>query len=82
MRIIPGYGPQETWTEEERIPFFVSLEEEIVKASMSGKSILIQLDANSKLGPNIIENDPHNQSQNGRILAGIIKRNDLRVGNR
>ena len=35
-RIISGYGPQETWPEAERMPFFVALEQEITKAEMDG----------------------------------------------
>ena len=46
-----GYGPQEGWKDEEKMPFFVALEEEISKAHMAGKSIIIELDAISKLGP-------------------------------
>ena len=37
--------------------------------------------ANSKLGPDIIKGDPHAQSDNGKILAGIVKRNALYVMN-
>ena len=37
IRVISGYGPQETWKYEERMTFFVSLEEEIVKALSEGK---------------------------------------------
>lgn len=39
------------------------------------------MDANSKLGRNYIPNDPHNQSQNGKILANIIKKHNLIVVN-
>ena len=60
---------------------FKALEEEIVKAKSSEKAVHIQLDANSKLGPNIIQGDPHKQSDNGKILAGIIQRNALFVIN-
>ena len=35
------------------------------------------MDANSKLGPEVLENDHHNQSQNGQILLNIIKRHIL-----
>ena len=81
IHIISGYGPQESWPEEERMPFFVALEEEINKAEMFGKSIFIEMDANSKLGSEFIPNDPHSQSQNGRILAGILRRHGLVVAN-
>ena len=59
---------------EDKMPFFRSLEEEIVKAKFNGKSIYIQMDANSKLGPDIIAGDPNQQSENGKILYNIINR--------
>ena len=39
------------------------------------------MDANSKLGPDMIKGDPHAQSDNGKILSAIIKRNALCVIN-
>ena len=81
IRIINGYGPQENWTMDEKMPFFVALEEEVSKARLEGKSIILELDANSKLGPKYIKNDPHNMSQNGVILSGIIERQGLVVAN-
>ena len=76
-----GYGPQESWPEAERVPFFIALEQEIVKAEMQGKSIIIQMDSNSKLGPQFIPKDPHPQSVNGLLLSGIIGRHGLIVAN-
>ena len=81
IRIISGYGPQESWLEAERMPFFLALEEQIIKAELAGKSILIELDANSKLGPELIPGDMHSQSMNGKVLAAIIARHGLVVGN-
>ena len=52
VRVITGYGPQENLEEEKRIPFFLALECEIEKAELKGKSTFIELDANSKMGPN------------------------------
>ena len=43
--------------------------------------IIIELDANSKLGPEYILNDPKPMSPNGRILGGIIERHALIVAN-
>ena len=54
IRIISGYGPQETWSEQDRLPFFLALEDEINKAEMENKEVFIQADFNSKLGPEII----------------------------
>ena len=67
--IISGYGPQENWKVEDRIPFFAKLEEEISKAKLHGKEIIIEMDANSKLGPTLIKGDPHKQSENGKIFS-------------
>ena len=78
---IVGYGPQENLPTVQRMPFFATLEEEIVSAKLANKSIIIQMDANSKLGKELIPNDPKDQSPNGAVLAGIIKRNVLIVVN-
>ena len=69
IRLISGYGPQECWNESERIPFFAALEKEVAKAELLGKSIIIEMDSNSKLGTDWIPADPHPQSPNGRLLA-------------
>ena len=79
--VITGYGPQETWPEEQRLPFFQALEKVIIKAELQGKSIFVEMDSNSKLGPNIVPKDPHNQTQNGKMLADIIDRHGLKVAN-
>ena len=76
-----GYGTQESWLEEERTPFFIALQQEVVKAELQGKSMIIEMDSNSKLGPQIIPNDPHHQSVNGKLLSGIIDRHGIIVAN-
>ena len=81
IRLISGYGQQETWTPKERLPFFEALEEEIIKAELAGKSVIIEADFNSKLGKEFIPTDPHDISPNGKILAGIIQRQKLTVLN-
>ena len=62
--------------EARRRPFFLALE-----AKIAGKSIIIEMDSNSKLGPQYIPNDPHSMSPNGRISADIIERHVLIVAN-
>ena len=81
VQIMSGYGPQECWPLEKRLPFFEALELSITKAGLAGKSILISFDANSKLGPSWIPKDLHAQSPNGKILAGILDRHALIVVN-
>ena len=81
IRVMTGCGPQENWDEEKRMPFFIALETEIVKAELAGKSIIIAMDANSKLGPEYIPKDTHDMSANGKLLGNIIKRHALVVAN-
>ena len=81
IRVISGYGPQENLDEEKRLPFFIALETEIEKAELAGKSVIVEMDANAKLGPKYIAKDPHGITPNGSLLAGIIERHSLNVGN-
>ena len=81
IRIISGYGPQENWPECDRLPFFLALEAEVVKADMEDRSVYIQMDANSKLGPEVVKEDPHHQSPNGKLLYGVLERHGLLVAN-
>ena len=74
-------APQEKWEESKQQPFFLALEAEVVKAQCTGKSVIIQIDSNSKLGPEIIPNDPHKMSPNGKQLARIIDNHALIVAN-
>ena len=63
------------------MPFFSTLEEEIVSALITHKSVIIQMDANSKLGKDLVPKDVHEQTANGAALVGIINRNSLIVVN-
>ena len=81
IRVMTGYGPQETWTDDERMPFWVALEKEIASAEIHGKSIIIQMDANAKLGPKNIEGDPNPISDNGKVLFAIMERHGMIVVN-
>ena len=57
------------------------LEEEINKAELEGKSVFIEIDSNSNLGPERIPGDIHQMSPNGKILVEIIDRHALFVAN-
>jgi hypothetical protein len=39
--------------------------------------VYIQVDANSKLDPDLIKGDPYEKSDKGRLLEGIIKKMPL-----
>jgi exonuclease III len=81
VRVISGYGPQENWPEDKRMPFFIALETEIEKAALADRSVIIEMDANAKLGEKYIKGDPYEISPNGTILAQIVERQKLIVGN-
>ena len=81
IRVITGYGPQESWDSSERIPFFTALEAAIVSAELEGKSVIIAIDANAKLGQKYIPNDPKEMSKNGKVLSSIIDTHALCVVN-
>ena len=63
------------WTK--KCLFFAALEEEVSKAELAGRSVIISFDANSKLGPSYIKGDPHTISENGNIFEGVIERHAL-----
>ena len=81
IRFINGYGPQESADLDKRIKFFAHLEEEVIKAKLIGALVCIELDANAKLGHEIVQDDPHEKSANGEMFLGVIERNNLIVGN-
>ena len=64
IRILTWYGPQETWDLQDKVPFFTSWEKEISLAESEGWSVIIKMDANSKLGKHYIKDDPHPISEN------------------
>ena len=81
IRIINAYGPQEGALKDDIFNFWHALEKEIIDAKDENCGILIELDANAKLGPTIINGDPNERSENGEILLGVVKRNNLTIAN-
>ena len=81
IRVMTGYGPQENWNENDRMPFWLAVDEEISAAEIYGRSVIIQMDANAKLGSTYIKGDPNKITGNGNILAGIVNRHAMVVVN-
>ena len=82
IRIINGYGPQEAECDKENVyKFWQEIEDEILKAKDDNCLILIQLDANAKIGREKIKEDPNNESPNGRIFLDIVDRQNLTIAN-
>ena len=61
--------------------FWQEIEKEIIASKLANCALIIQCDANAKLGNTIIPNDTHQMSNNGRILFDILTRQNLFVLN-
>ena len=81
IRVITGYGPQECAPLLVREKYRSTMEEQIERAHLSGCSIIITEDANAKLGSEIIEGAPNPISENGKLLNGMIQRQNLSIIN-
>ena len=53
----------------------------MIKAYDDGCLILIEMDANAKVGSKVIKNDPNAMSENGRLLLDLVDRQNLRILN-
>ena len=80
VRLINGYGPQET-DEENSKAFMNRIDLEVKRSMLAGALVCLEMDANSKLGPDILKNDPKEESKNGKLLVKVIEENDLVVVN-
>ena len=77
LRVIAGYGPQECSPAVVRETYRNTVEEQVECAYLAGCMVLIAEDANAKLGPELLSNDPHTISENGKLLAAMIRRQNL-----
>ena len=67
-RFVNAYGVQESASIEEKSEFYSILEEEISLTLDSGSLLCLEMDANAKVGYNVIKNYPHEMTSNGRLL--------------
>ena len=81
MRVIAGYGPQECSPVIVREKYRLTIEEQVIRTYLAGHLVLIAEDSNSKLGNEMIKNDPHPMSENGKLLANMISRQNLIIIN-
>ena len=76
IRFITAYGPQET-DKNRKYDFFSKLNEEICAAELAGKSVYIEMDANSKVGSEHIKGDPcEKPTENGKLLLDILEQHE------
>ena len=72
------------WCQSVRISilnFWHGVEKEVIDANDENCGVIIELDANAKLGASIIQGDPNEMTDNGKIMLNIIKRNNLIIAN-
>ena len=81
IRFLTAYGPQEGESDDKINKFYCTLEEEIVSCEERNCGLVIEMDANAKLGKDIIKGDPHEMSSNGKLLWDIINRRNCTVVN-
>ena len=82
LRVINGYGPQDDAPLSDRLDFWSSLEQEIITAKDANNSVLVQLDANAKVGRSVIQSDPNeNTYENGKLLPNMVDRENLHILN-
>ena len=72
LRLILVYGPQEKELEENRTEFYETLSIEIERCFLSGDSLILAADFNAKLGYDIITDDIHVMSPNGKLLHALM----------
>ena len=66
---------------ENRINFYARLEQEVVNAKLFSNMVCIEMDANAKVGSEIIKADPNSRSSNGTLLVELCERNNLIICN-
>ena len=77
IRVINAYAPQEDDDLQNIISFWHTLEKEIISAVDAGCFVLIQMDANAKVGSEVIKGDPNKQSDCEKLLLDVIERQNL-----
>ena len=81
IRVINGYGPQDDEQLSTRLEFWSALEQEIISAKDSNCCVIIQLDANAKVGNSVISSDPNQTSENGKLLLNLVERENMSILN-
>ena len=81
IRIINAYGPQETDTNPKIFNFWEEVENEVIAAKENNCMIVLQMDANAKIGKEKLKDDPNEQSNNGRIMLEMVERQGLEIAN-
>ena len=81
VQIVLVYGPQENDPEDIRESFYHDVSVQIQKAYLNGDSLLLVGDFNAKLGYNVIQNDIHPMSKNGKLLFDMSNKYNMKLLN-
>ena len=81
IRIINAYGPQEDDETNEKLNFWHELEMEVTKAKDNNCMVVIEMDANAKVGKDVLRGDPHNMTGNGKLMLDMLERQNLTILN-
>ena len=78
IRIINAYAPQNDDAQQNRLNFWLGVEEEIISAKNENCMIIIEMDANGKVGQSTICRNPSNLvDNNGRQLLQLMESHSL-----
>ena len=75
IRLVCAYGPQEGDKKERKNKFWEYLTTEAKKATKTGAGLIIQMDGNLWAGNQIINGDPNQQNQNGKLFKEFLRNN-------
>ena len=76
-RCIVGYGPQAGDSVEKKEKFWARLENEVKDAKEAKCAVLIHIDGNLHLGPDVIQGDPCQLDQNGKFFKQFLQNTQL-----
>ena len=76
VRIVCGYGPQETDDIKKKTLFWNFIEKEINEAEAAEHGIIFQMDGNLHAGSGLIKNDPNPINRNGQLFLEFLNRNN------
>ena len=62
VRVLNGYGPQESDDSDRKRGYWDFVEREVQKAKIADAGIIIQMDSNCHFGPDLIKNDVNPQN--------------------
>ena len=82
LRIINAYGPQEDDNSQDILSFWQELEGEVIKAKDENCFIMIEMDANAKVGKKVVKGDPNEMTNNGKLMLDLTERQNLVITNK